>query len=193
MAVQTQYTGWCAHGYLSSDPWNYTANWCFGDNGSHDFRACARFPALNLPNAVIQNISLVLRRIDTAGSRTVQAGINQSKGWSSAFLSPTFSIAITSGSGTKTVDLTAYKDLIQSFTSDWYIHLNRNNACSITEFNGDEDGTNAPRIVTTYENATVEYFTAGGWQKCLVHYRKPDGTWQQCIPYYYVNGAWVQV
>ncbi len=192
MATNTLYSTYCRSGYLSSDGYSYTSDWTFGEQSGHNFKGVVRFPDLLLRSAVIQNISLVLRRIDTYGGRTCQFGFNQNIAWGSTLLR-TFSVSISSGTGNKTIDLTAHKDLIQNFSGEWCIHTNRDgNASGFTQFNGDEDGTNGPRIVVTYENATVEYFTAGAWQKCLVHYRTSTG-WVQTIPYIYKSGVWVQV
>jgi len=191
MASLTVYSTFCRHGYLSSDGYSYTSDWSFGESSGHDFKGCVAFPDLGLQKAVIQNISFIVRRIDTYGSRTVQLGLNQSTAWGSALLR-TFNVTFSTGTGNKTFNLTSHKDLIQNFKGTWCIHTNRNGGAGFTTMNGDEDGTNGPRITVTYENATVDYYTEGGWHKALVHYRTPTG-WVQCIPYMYVNGVWVRV
>ena len=191
MASKTEYSTYCRYGYLSSDGYGYTGGFSFGTNSGHDYKGVVRFPDLLVQKAVIQSIALVMKRTDTAGSRTVQLGLNQNIAWGSSLLR-TFNVTISSGTGTKTIDLTEHKDLIQNFTGSWCIHTNRNGGAGYTTFDGDEDGSTGPRIVVTYENATVEYFTSGGWQKALVHYRTATG-WAQCIPYIYKDGAWVQV
>lgn len=192
MATNTLYSTYCRSGYLSSDGYSYTSNWTIGLQSGHNYRSVVQFPDLLLRDSVIQSIKFLINRIDTYGGRTTQMGFNQSTAWGSAILQ-SFSVGISSGTGVKTIDLTPYISLIQGFVGSWCIHTNRDGNADFCQFNGDEDGTSGPRIVVTYENAVVEYYTSGAWQKALVYYRDSTGAWKQCIPYMYVNGAWVRV
>lgn len=190
MAQSTFYTSYCKYGYYD---WGYTSGWSIGYSSGHDFRGILRFPDLLLQDAEIQSISLLLNRTDTYGAKDNYFGFTQSTDWNAA-TTVNFKKTISSGTGLKTIDLTPYKDQIQAYVGTWCIVANRYTTGEFCSFDGDEDGAiKAPRLVVVYENATVEYYTEGGWQKCLVYYRNTAGEWVKCIPYIYKDGVWVKV
>lgn len=189
MAQSTFYTTYCRYGYYE---WGYTSGFSIGYSSGHDFKGILRFPDLLLQDAEIQSISLLLNRTDTYGAKDNYFGFTQDTAWN-AVVTDSFHYQIPSGTGVKTIDLTPYKDKIKAFVGTWCIVANRYTTGEFCSFYGDEDGaTKAPRLVVNYENATVEYYTSGGWQKCTVNYYK-DGAWVKCVPYYYKDGAWVKV
>jgi hypothetical protein len=185
---RTVYTTLCKYGYYE---WGYTSGWSIGYSSGHDFRGILRFPDLNLRDAVIRKISLLLRRTDTYSGKDNYLGFNQNTAWNATTVSD-FHVYISSGTGTKTIDLTPYISLIQGYVGDWCIIANRDTTGEFCSFDGDEDGANAPRLVVEYDRGMMHYYKDGAFKECGVHYFK-DGAYKQCLPYVYRNGLWVLV
>lgn len=142
---------------------------------------------------IIQSITLKLTRIDTYTTHTLLFGGTTGTGFS-ASLNFSFNQSISSGTGSKSINLTAYAATIQNFGATWYIHVRHGSGSnSYSEFNGDEDSNSVkPQLVITYVLGTAWYNNNGTWVECLVYYH--NGTeWVQCIPYYNSGGTWVQV
>lgn len=173
--------------------YNNTSDLKVGKTGSSSYRGRIRFPSLGIPNAIIQSITFRMNRIDEYSNKNLKLRVtyDSSYGASGQY---SRDISVSGGRNMKEWSLTAAKDIIQAYTGSWYIHiLPSSDDNSYCEFAGDEDtDSRKPRVAVVYENATVDYYIEGGWQKCLVNYYK-DGVWVQCIPYIYKDGAWVQV
>lgn len=188
--TDTLLTTYCRSGYYS-EGYTYTSGWSIGENSGHAFRGILRFPDLNLRDAVIRRISLVLNRTDSYSSRTNYWGFCQSIVWGAA-TEVNFPWKVPEGKGTKTLDLTPYKDRIQGYVGEWCIVTNRYTAGGYCEFSGKSDGSKAPKLVVEYDKGIVHAYKGGVWVPCLVHQYK-DGAFHQCMPYLRKDGLWVLV
>lgn len=186
----TIYTTECVWG---SSSFNSTTDLKVGRTSSDTYyKGRVKFAAIPA-NWVIQSITLRLKRIDSYTTHTLLFGGSTGTGFS-ASLSFSLNQSISSGTGTKSINLTPYASIIQGFGATWYIHVRHGSGSnSYSEFNGDEDSTSAkPQLVITYVLGTVWYSNAGIWVECEVWYCNA-GTWLKVIPYYNSGGTWVQV
>ncbi len=189
MASKTIYTTACVWG---SSSFNSSTDLKVGKSSSATYKGRITF-AVVPANWVIKKITLKLNRIDSYAAHTLIFGGSASSGFS-ATLAFSVSKSISTGTGSKTIDLTSYAKKIQGFGGTWYIHVRHSSGSnSYTEFSGDERSTSLkPQLVIQYEQATVYVNVAGVWKQCLVYYCN-NGTWVQCIPYYNSGGTWKQV
>lgn len=190
----TIYTTECVWG---SSSFNSTTDLKVGKTGSSSsdgtlYRGRVKFAAIP-KNWIIQSIVLKLKRIDSYSAHTLQFGGSTGTGFS-ASLAFSLNQSISSGTNTKSINLTPYAAAIQNFGTTWYIHVRHGSGTnSYSEFDGDEAGSSAkPQLVITYVLATVWYNNAGTWRECEVWYSN-GGSWVKCIPYYNSGGTWVQV
>jgi hypothetical protein len=186
----TIYTTECVWG---SSSFNSTTDLKVGRTSSDTYyKGRVKFAAIPA-SWVIQSITLKLKRIDSYTTHTLLFGGSTGTGFS-ASLSFSFNQSISSGTGTKSINLTPYASIIQGFGATWYIHVRHGSGSnSYSEFNGDEDSTSVkPQLVITYVLGTVRYHNGTQWVECVVYYH--NGTeWIQCIPYYNSGGTWIQV
>ncbi|MDL2205769.1 hypothetical protein LJC33_02520 [Eubacteriales bacterium OttesenSCG-928-N13] len=185
-----------ATGYnWGSSSYNSSTNIKVGKTGSSSsdgtkYRGRVRFNNGIGGSWVISKITLTMQRIDSYSSHVLEIGVSSSNAWG-ASLQWKKNFTFSSGTGNKTIDITAAKDIIQGYTGTYfYIHiLHGSGTNSYSEFKG---SSTTPYITITYEEATVYYYGSGNWQQCLVYYYT-GGQWVQCIPYYYTGGSWIQV
>ena len=138
----------------------------------------------------IRSIVLKLWRTDTYNSHTLLFGCAPGTGFNTT-LSVSANAAVSDGTGSKSIDLTAFAAVIRQFGKTWYIHLRHGSGSnSYSEFTGNEGSTaRKPQLFIEYVEAAVWYNNGGTWQKCLVYYCN-NGTWVQCLPYYNSGGTW---
>lgn len=98
---------------------------------------------------IITSIKLYMRRIDSYSTHTLAVGSSTSSAWG-ASLDFTRNISVSSGTGSKNWDLTAFAAEMQSYTGSWYLHVRHGSGTnSYTEF--DTSGSDRPRLVVEYQ------------------------------------------
>jgi hypothetical protein len=136
-----------------------------GKSGTATYYGYVGFPRID-PTWTITAIYFKLNRTDSYSSHVLQFGSSTSNSWS---LKGTqdwkADFTISSGTGTKTYNLTAYKDILQGYTGTWYMHVQHGSGSnSYTEFTGGT-GSSSPRLYIEYEDASVtvpgDQFTIG--------------------------------
>ena len=190
----TYYASDCVWG---SSSFNSTSDLKVGKTGSSSsdgtkYKGRLTFAAV--PSSwIIRSITLKLYRIDSYNAHTLEFGGSTSGGFS-ASLAFSLDKSISKGTGTKSIDLTAYAASIKGFGGTWYLHIRHGSGTnSYTEFNGDEDATSKkPQLVIVYDMATVWYRRGDTWIECEVYYRN-GSEWVKVIPYYNSGGTWIQV
>ena len=136
-----------------------------GKSGTATYYGYVGFPALN-PAWAIKTITFKMNRTDSYSTHVLQFGSSISNAWGSKGTQDWKSdFSISSGTGTKSWSLTAYKDILQGYTGTWYLHVQHGSGSnSYTEFNGGT-GSTSPRLVIEYEDSSVtvpgDQFTIG--------------------------------
>jgi hypothetical protein len=97
-----------------------------------------------------------MNRTDSYATHVLQFGSNASNSWSSkSVLDWKADFSIPSGTGTKSWDLTAHKDILQGYTGTWYLQVQHGSGTnSYSEFNGGT-GSTSPRLVIEYEDSSL--------------------------------------
>lgn len=149
--IYTKGVRWGNSGYTSSSEYLKV-----GKSGSGTYYGRVEFPAINKAWH-IKKITLRMKRVDEYSSKTLKGGSNGSGSWDSKGQNDfTKTFSVSSGVSTKEWDLTAYKDVIQGYNGDWYLHLRHGSGDnSYCEFQGGTSGS-APRLVIEYELASLE-------------------------------------
>ena len=104
----------------------------------------------------IKSIKLAMNRSDGYGGKTLKLGANQSSAYADR-LTVDFSLNFyaSTGTGVKTWDLTAYKDILQGYSGTWYLHFDHGSGDgSYTEWVSGT-GSSAPRLVVEYEDSSI--------------------------------------
>ena len=142
-----------------------TASLKVGKSGTATYYGYVGFPALN-PAWTIKSITFKMNRTDSYSTHVLQFGSSTSNAWGSKGTQDwKADFSISSGTGTKSWSLTAYKDILQEYTGTWYLHVQHGSGTnSYTEFNGGT-GSSSPRLVIEYEDSSVtvpgDQFTIG--------------------------------
>ena len=152
---------WGDTGFTSS-----TSKLYVGKSGTTTYYGYVGFPAIN-PAWTIKSISFRLKREDTYSTHVLQFGSSTSNAWGSKGTQDwKADFSVSSGTGTKSWDLTAYKDILQGYTGTWYMHVQHGSGTnSYTEFTGGTGSSPAPRLYIEYEDSSVtvpgDQFTIG--------------------------------
>lgn len=170
-----------------------------GISGSGEYRAVLRIPrTLFAPIGlgILQKLTLQMRRTDTYSSKTHKFGFSTGSDWASTLIS-SVNKSISSGVGTKTLDLTSIMGAIKSVTSGTYIYLHVRHGSgdnSYASYASPTNGTSSyrPKLILEYADATVEVMLGGVWTDCVANVYK-NGQWVQCIPFCRKDGVWKQI
>jgi len=167
--TRTTSTGprWGDSGFTSS-----TASLKVGKSGTSTYYGYVGFPALNKA-WYIKSIKFRMNRTDEYSSKTLEFSSNRSNSWdkkNEVDWSKNFTVS--SGTGAKTWDLTAYKSILQGYTGTWYMHIQHGSGSnSYCEFAGGT-GSSSPRLIIEYEEATIDVpnnsFTVGTQSSIVV-------------------------
>ena len=132
-----------------------TASLKVGKSGTATYYGYVGFPALN-PAWTIKSITFKMNRTDSYSTHVLQFGSSSSNAWGSKGTQDwKADFSVSSGTGTKSWSLTAYKDILQGYTGTWYLHVQHGSGSnSYTEFNGGT-GSTSPRLVVEYEDSSL--------------------------------------
>lgn len=153
-------TKWGTSGYTNgSDPFT------LGRTAGYTCKGRFGFEPLN-PSWYIKSIKLYMKRVDGYSSKVLKVGTNNSSSYDTrTTLDWSQNISVPSGESTKSWDLTAYKAIMQSYTTTWYFHFDHGSGdSSYCQFTAGT-ASNSPRLVIEYEEATLsvpnDAFTIG--------------------------------
>jgi len=149
-----------------NDAFDQTSDFKVGRSGSGTYYGYIPFPALN-PAWAIKSVILRMNRKDTYSAHTLQLGSSASNAWGAKGTQDWKSnFSYSTGTGSKSVTLTAFKDILRGYAGTWYLHVQHpgGGANTYTEFSGGTSG-NAPRLIIEYEDSSVavpgDEFTIG--------------------------------
>jgi len=120
------------------------------------YYAILPFAAID-PSWRIISLKLIMRREDTYSTFTQRFGSNESGAWANRnALDWNANFSVSSGTNTKTWDLTAYADTINGYAGTWYLHLaHGSGSVSFCRWTQGTSG-DAPRLEVEYEIASIE-------------------------------------
>ncbi len=113
----------------------------------------------------ITSIKLYMNRTDGWAGRYLRVGGSTDGAWGAA-LDWSLKLYASKGTGAKSWDLTAYKDILQAYTGTWYLHFSPYSSSdpSYCEWTGGS-GSSGPRLVVVYEESSLtvpdDQFTIG--------------------------------
>lgn len=143
-------TRWGTSGYTnSSDPFT------LGRTADYTCKGRVGFDALPA-SWYIKSIKLYMKRVDGYSSKVLKIGTNSDSSYENrTALDWSQNISVSSGTDTKSWDLTAYKSILQGYTTTWYFHFDHGSGdSSYCQFTAGS-GSSAPRLVVEYEEASI--------------------------------------
>lgn len=135
---------------------SYSSNaspFMLGKTADYTMRGRVGFNAIDA-SWYIKSIKLYMNRTDGYAGKTLKVGSSLSNAWGAA-LDWSQNIYASKGTGAHSWDLTAYKDILQGYSSGFYLHFNHGSGdSSYCEWTAGS-GSGAPRLVVEYEDATL--------------------------------------
>ena len=141
-----------------------TGTFLLGTTTDYTMRGRVGWDALD-PTWQITSIKLYMNRTDGYAGKTLKVGGSTDGAWG-ASLAWSSKLYAAKGTGAKSWDLTAYKDILQAYAGMWYLHFGPYSGSdpSYCEWTGGS-GSSGPRLVVVYEESSLtvpdDQFTIG--------------------------------
>ena len=130
---------------------NGASPFTLGKTTDYTCRGRVGFSPIN-PTWYIKSIKLYMNRTDGYAGKTLKVGTSLDSAWG-AVLDWSQNIYASAGTGAKSWDLTAFKNILQAYGSTFHFHfLHGSGDSSYCEWTAGS-GSSAPRLVVEYEEA----------------------------------------